>query len=128
MRYPTKRKQSSCQSNFYGQANWWTWWLCFWAAYWIFQQWFIALGVVGFIFLIYTAWKRDWLHRRKPTIIYVSKPVQASTQEPELPPTYEQGYQALSSSEGRASLDIAYNQYEQPQTQYPEQEPPGAIQ
>ncbi|WP_220193043.1 hypothetical protein [Ktedonospora formicarum] len=127
MRYQTKRKQSSNQSRVSSQSHWWVWWTCFWGAYWLFHQWLIALGALLVCALVYTAWKHDWLHRRKPTIIYVSRPVPTSTQIFDTQRSYEQGYQAAETLEDRSNPDTAYYQYEQPQTHYPEQEPPGMV-
>ncbi|EFH87106.1 hypothetical protein Krac_8430 [Ktedonobacter racemifer DSM 44963] len=134
MRSTAKHKQRSCQTHSSRQTNWWTWWICFWGAYWIFRQWLIALAVVGFFFLLYTAWKNDWLHLRKPTtVIYVSKPMSASPQVHEQASRYERGYQGLDTPPVDSAPLYSQNrpspwEYEQPSTQYPEQEPPAAMQ
>lgn len=129
MRSTAKHKQRSCQTNSSRQANWWTWWICFWGAYWIFRQWFIALAVVGFLFLLYTAWKNDWIRLRKPTtVIYVSKPMPASMQAGDQATRYERGYQGLDTPPvDSAQARPSPWEYEQPSTQYPEQEPPTAM-
>ncbi|WP_201385941.1 hypothetical protein [Ktedonobacter sp. SOSP1-52] len=103
-------------------------------AYWIFHQWLIALAIAGILFLLYTAWKNDWLHLRKPTtVIYVSKPMSASPQVYEQALRYERGYQGLDTPPVDSATLYSQNrlspwEYEQPSTQYPEQEPPAAMQ
>ena len=93
----------------------------------------MTLVTVGFVFLIVKAFATTGVSRNSaPNTMGAQQPYYQPRQQPHQPPQesyyqpYEQGYLAPREGERQYQYPVpeTYDQYEQPQAQYPEQMPP----